>query len=110
MQHTPGPWTAKLEGGTMAIKGMRNGGLCNIARDLWDEDNEPELDEVDANARLIAAAPELLAALRGLAQWVSDNHAYEEWLNDNEEWQSYDDLPEMQAAYEAIWMAEGGER
>jgi hypothetical protein len=36
---------------------------------MYDEENEPTLEELEANARLIAAAPELLAALKELGDW-----------------------------------------
>ena len=60
-QHTPGPWD--VYGGeigtapdaTLAV-------VCALSGN--DGDNEE-----DANARLIAAAPDLLAALEALARW-----------------------------------------
>jgi hypothetical protein len=36
---------------------------------------EGRLAELRCNARLIAAAPDLLAALRGLLDWAADVHA-----------------------------------
>ena len=64
MKHTPGPWRAiirKNGGGiTNAFVDMQSGG--HIAIPL----NNPETAE--ANARLIAAAPELLEALQ---TWIA---------------------------------------
>jgi hypothetical protein len=62
-KHTPGPWTAapsKYAEGVLVVKaGMPSNRV--LAR--FGSDAEP-LDETDeANARLIAAAPDLLAAL-----------------------------------------------
>lgn len=58
-QHTPGPWRwAAVEGGWDGVESDR-GLICKLAL------NEPE------NARLIAAAPEMLEAL----QLVLDFHA-----------------------------------
>jgi len=54
-QHTPGPW---VYGKTGYVKS----GDCYIAEVLHGPDC-PDADEVKANARLIAAAPDLLAAL-----------------------------------------------
>lgn len=59
--HTPGPWTVKLTG-------MR--GSFHIPEAQKHEAKAADVDDVDgytvssANARLIAAAPELLEALR----------------------------------------------
>lgn len=59
--HTPGPWSL--------AKGIEwNSWLIEINRSSWSRvwgsiENQPE---VDANARLIAAAPELLLALEYL--------------------------------------------
>lgn len=67
-QHTPGPWSI---GGRNIIIGhtpllveiatVNDGGL-----DLDDSDNEAAAAVVTANARLIAAAPDLLSALAAL--------------------------------------------
>lgn len=69
--HTPAPWTAKLHssGGTY-VSAKRNAQDCLICEYLYDEDNEPTLDELEANARLIAAAPELLQALVDLQKEI----------------------------------------
>jgi len=53
-KHTPGPWH-QLPGNNIVIESQSgNVALCNLARNS------------DADARLIAAAPELLEALNGL--------------------------------------------
>lgn len=54
-KHTPGPWVVESSG---LVKG--NGGLNDVALPYTYRD-EPALTE--ANARLLAAAPELLEAL-----------------------------------------------
>jgi len=65
--HTPGPWAVRLREGRvgerlqLAIVAPRHGELYQLAVLSC-----VSLDEGDANARLIAAAPELLAALRGI--------------------------------------------
>ena len=56
-QHTPGPWS--YSEGTRTIRGPQNHWLASM--DSWDG----AIDHA-ANARLIAAAPCLLDALRGL--------------------------------------------
>lgn len=61
-QHTPGPWGfSKYAGRDYGIFPDDSGGELALVR--GDHDNEQQL----ANARLIAAAPELLAALKDAA-------------------------------------------
>ena len=63
MSHTPGPWTAKrwhdARSGTYGWS-LEAGGHSLPLSEM--ETDNP--DECDANARLIATAPELLASLR----------------------------------------------
>ena len=61
-KHTPGPWEIRKSGFIMAPDGAGQGDDVYIAEILIGPDS-PEVDEAKANARLIAAAPELLAAL-----------------------------------------------
>lgn len=65
-KHTPGPWKVDYN---WAVKDYLGGLVCSP--------NE-------ANARLIAAAPEMLEALKGLVQLV-DAHVGEEAENWNRE-------------------------
>lgn len=83
MQHTPGPWRAARE------KNVRDD-MCNgvIAEcnDLWvaacyrsgttaaNERSAEAEAEAEANARLIASAPELLAALKALDECYCEVH------------------------------------
>ena len=65
--HTPGPWTVcKIAEGFRQIIGVttdggKNGFLIAI---------EPASEQDMADAHLIAAAPDLLAALKGIAQFA----------------------------------------
>jgi hypothetical protein len=61
--HTKGPWKVSDDFGDTRIIGKRNGRPAHIVTGMYDEENEPTLDELAANAALIASAPELLAAL-----------------------------------------------
>ena len=79
-KHTPAPWEAitNQNGNTIIRTTCWNesaGTNCLriIASDLYDESNEPELAELEANARLIAAAPDMLAALQNMVTiWEGD--------------------------------------
>jgi len=75
-KHTPGPW--RYEAGTKTIRAAReNYWLCSM--DSFDGAVDHE-----ANARLIAAAPELLAACEDLVnlwdEWVRYSEGLEEPL------------------------------
>ena len=68
VKHTPGPWVAQERSNSMidihhslgAVKGAITLSLCRVqSRESW-------IEESKANARLIAAAPDLLEALLGL--------------------------------------------
>jgi len=65
MKHTPGPWMAMLKPfGGFTIAPLKGGGRREIGSVLFRHDKIDIVSEVDANARLIAAAPELLEALK----------------------------------------------
>jgi hypothetical protein len=57
--HTPGPWSVSWDCNGLAHVGM--GPNCTVSRVM-----APPAGDQEANARLIAAAPELLEALRHL--------------------------------------------
>jgi hypothetical protein len=67
LQHTPGPWEFT---GSMHMNAYLVGGgnryVCSVWDHLREDDNGHPIDmyeEMQANARLIAAAPEMLEAL-----------------------------------------------
>jgi hypothetical protein len=64
---TPGPWAVRHEKWVIATRGEHEGEIL-IAPTYWME-HVPE--EAAANARLIAAAPSLLTALRDLMDAVA---------------------------------------
>ena len=76
MKHTPGPWKTGTPGrGRFCVYSSAHGrGICVMSntQKSWDETmvakhGEHELNLIaDANARLIAAAPDMLAALVAL--------------------------------------------
>ena len=79
MEHTPGPWKA-AESSTMgaAIVGNLEDERV-IAEIVWNYEEVGWTDEDEANARLIAAAPELLEALRQICL------PFREYLENNPE-------------------------
>ena len=80
MTHTPGPWNI---GPT--YKSSINAGEKHIAMvNYWksgDKSSDVFGEEHDANARLIAAAPDLLEALEANMEWIgpppTDRHSYD---------------------------------
>ena len=72
-KHTPGPWSWCAVGweepsGAFDIEATTADGRHVIIASRYDWQHRVE--ESEANARLIAAAPELLEALRGLRRWM----------------------------------------
>jgi hypothetical protein len=68
-KHTPGPWqvTHNSQGETFVDFTGETGGLFAVARVYATGGNQ------EADARLIAAAPDLLVALRALRDWCNEN-------------------------------------
>ena len=76
--HSPGPWKAEEERGVpyLKIRGSKLGErfkIANVLEPVYEGSRQRESDETIANARLIAAAPELLEALKeslAALEWV----------------------------------------
>jgi hypothetical protein len=64
--HTPGPWETRWPKFDCVIVGQQD---LSLARVYFDGRNDAE---AEANANLIAAAPDLLEALKGLYELVPD--------------------------------------
>ena len=75
-QHTPGPWHV-----TGDYVRNENDGLVGEALNLWANVKTPT-DERKANARLIAAAPDLLAACRCALADMEGSYSREDWDDD----------------------------
>lgn len=95
-RHTPAPWTVQsLE----FIVDQRGCTIAHVWEDDLDHDDDPE-DERDANAHLIAAAPELLDLLK------SARHGLASASDSTDEWRSQC-VPLLHAIDIAIAKAEG---
>ena len=85
MSHTPGPWD--VDDDTMEIFSITPGHSTGwIAKVLGNDDNGRPLtpDEMAANARLIACAPEMLDALRLAADAIDLAQAQVDSENDRD--------------------------
>lgn len=84
--HTPGPWTVGGDSGNAWIQPLDPAAscICDLVVSGFDRDTcETFMTAIDeANANLIAAAPDLLAALKELltfapSPWSEQRHAIE---------------------------------
>lgn len=91
-KHTPGPWTHEGQGD---ITGIEDNGFGRGPVDVCSVYLRTVEGRHEANARLIAAAPDLLAALN---TWLAQYSAEE-----------YEDCPEVVQTRAAIAKATGGE-
>lgn len=97
INHTPGPWRLK--------RGQRHSPEeCDItiAGDVFllADISGPNYEHCEANARLIAAAPELLEALKEMVRWHIKRGPFDEPLGASEQ------TPEINSALAAIAKAE----
>lgn len=70
--HTPGPWNcnrASAGGHNIIVSEVAPVDVCVVSR----ANKDPS--EIDANARLISAAPELLQACQTFAEWLRREEA-----------------------------------
>lgn len=75
-QHTPGPWTlgeSWISDDHIAIDAPSHGELASVVISMEDANPGEQFQELEANARLIAAAPELLEALDMLLRATVDD-------------------------------------
>lgn len=67
MKHTPGPWGIKKVGTSFQVEGINHHGECRAICSLhYQNCCAVNSFPVEANARLIAAAPDLLEALKSI--------------------------------------------
>ena len=77
VKHTPGPWTVTADGAGWYIECApeRGHSVAYIMAEIGEEDPDTSDDEKEANARLIAAAPDLLEALQMLLEFPNTGPA-----------------------------------
>lgn len=71
-EHTPGPWSVEHDEDADTISIVNFGGEIAVLHGVSMGEND------EADARLIAAAPDLLAVLEGIAGICCLEHAHEE--------------------------------
>lgn len=75
-KHTPGPWVAQRSPAThdgqydFAIHGVK----ATVIAEAFGRDSRGNIVAAEANARLIAAAPDLLEALRWFIEDIDGTH------------------------------------
>ena len=72
-QHTPGPWSARIYGGWDTPRIWSDEGSIAMIQHHASSPAEGE-----ANAKLIAAAPDLLASVKELLNCIDSNRDWEE--------------------------------
>ena len=78
--HTPGPWLLlpeEVDKPYIRVRGTHLGGrykIANVVTPIYENIHEREAQETRANARLIAAAPELLEALQDAYPYIDNDH------------------------------------
>jgi len=71
-KHTQGPWQVNKKVKTV-VETVEGGQGINLIADCSDPDGNRSRAEDEANAMLIASAPELLEALEDIVKFYSDN-------------------------------------
>ena len=108
MKHTKGKWEVdEIRGCKVVVCGS-----MVIASDLFDENEEPSIEELDANANLIASAPDMLEALNKIYELpleggiVGDLRGNYDYNAEMKEWS----IKVRRIAKEQITKAEGNEK
>ena len=103
MSHTPGPWTEHE--GFIIGRFKSDNEIHDICEPFCAPPDAETIFEMNANAQLIAAAPELLEALKAL---VSTARTFSDCVPDKDKmWTSLDE-DALTAAFKAINKATGG--
>jgi hypothetical protein len=103
--HTNGPWSANLNGLARDKQDAPQWTVGKSCECLVILPNRSTPEETEANARLIAAAPDLLAALQAV---LSTYRTFRNVPQDLQEWTCIDDEA-FEQGLSAIAKAKGGE-
>lgn len=71
-KHTPGKWVVQSYGSGIIYITSNEEVIANVSSLLDGKNNEQKLVEQIANAKLIAAAPDLLAALEAVCDYAAE--------------------------------------
>jgi len=78
MKHTPGPWKIWVDDFGIICVESKDTIIANNLLDTNDKDLSPEeIEEYTNNARLIAAAPDLLEACKYVVSWHREHDSGE---------------------------------
>lgn len=102
-KHTPGPWALDSNGPGHEVV-LARGGRHAVAAVQGTDDHQENL----ANGHLMAAAPDLLVALKRAVETIRAWHNMGHYAGEAERvWALYQESPEMAAINAAIAKAEG---
>jgi len=108
LTHTPGPWSVR--GSRHLVRRIHAGNELSIETEVACVFAH-EKRNTEADARLIAAAPDLLAALKTAVEIIRSFHDVGVYArnkaDDDEAWRRYEQYPEMQQIAAALAKAEG---
>ena len=81
-EHTPGPWHVRFDQKAPDVFGFSIYDSENLGEQICGFDEFDNLDDdhvhhIEANARLISAAPDLLAACEATLRHISSNQVYD---------------------------------
>lgn len=76
-KHTPEPWKVVEHHGVIDVMGAGSG-VCRVFTDP-NQDSLPTMPQARANARLIAAAPDLLRALSAIVENTDKGYSVTTW-------------------------------
>ena len=71
-EHTPEPWKVYNDGTKTFVASSSAGRV--VAVGLYDESTDTPSEEIEANARLISASPELLSAAETAVEIIRDSY------------------------------------
>lgn len=101
--HTPGPWEECERGRSKshAVRAVKDGVYVAHIYEIGRQNLQRRFAETDANARLIAASPELLEALEAVLKLMDDGILVRDTRNDDDPAWAIKQLPLVSALKKA---------